>query len=261
MLFVSKLLPLLIYPLGLSCLLLSIALVLWWKRFYRWLPIPIALALFLLFIGGNGWTSNLIVQSLEWQYLPKEIPSAEAIVVLGGGIKPSISPRPMVDVSEQGDRVLYGAQLYRENKAPLVIVSGGRIEWYGGGQPESIDMAQLLKLMGVPREAIVEDPVSLNTYENAVEVKKILDKKNLKNILLVTSAMHMPRSVAIFQRQGINVIPAPTDFLVSEQELREINTPKAFIINLFPDTDNLDKATRALKEYIGIFIYKLRGWL
>ncbi|MHC5828147.1 MAG: YdcF family protein, partial [Nostoc sp.] len=66
----------------------------------------------------------------------------------------------------------------------------------------------------------------------------------------------------IFQRQGINVIPAPTDFLVSEGELQELTfTPKAAILNLLPDTDNLHEFTSALKEYIGSFVYRLRGWL
>lgn len=66
----------------------------------------------------------------------------------------------------------------------------------------------------------------------------------------------------IFQRQGMNVIPTPTDFLVSQSELQELtNTPKAAILNLLPDADNLDQFTSALKEYIGTFIYSLRGWL
>jgi uncharacterized SAM-binding protein YcdF (DUF218 family) len=60
----------------------------------------------------------------------------------------------------------------------------------------------------------------------------------------------------------MNVIPAPTNFLVSQGELQELtNTPKAAILNLLPDTDNLDQFTSALKEYIGTFIYSLRGWL
>jgi uncharacterized SAM-binding protein YcdF (DUF218 family) len=66
----------------------------------------------------------------------------------------------------------------------------------------------------------------------------------------------------IFKRQGIDVIPTPTDFLVSQGEFQELtNTPKAAILNLLPDTDNLNQFTSALKEYLGTFIYSLRGWL
>ncbi|MEH2331064.1 YdcF family protein [Nostoc sp.] len=75
-------------------------------------------------------------------------------------------------------------------------------------------------------------------------------------------AKSLVRSLQIFQHQGINVIPAPTDFLVSEGELQELgSTPKAAILNLLPDTDNLHQFTIALKEYIGSFVYRLRGWL
>jgi uncharacterized SAM-binding protein YcdF (DUF218 family) len=74
--------------------------------------------------------------------------------------------------------------------------------------------------------------------------------------------MHTPRSLKIFQRQGIDAIPTPTDFIVSQDELNQLFiTPKAAILSLLPDTGNLHQFTNALKEYIGIFIYSLRGWL
>ncbi len=76
------------------------------------------------------------MQSLESQNLPqKEIPKADAIVILGGAVLPAVPPRPWVEVSEEGDRVLYGAKLYREGKAPRVILSGGRIDWQGEAHP------------------------------------------------------------------------------------------------------------------------------
>jgi uncharacterized SAM-binding protein YcdF (DUF218 family) len=167
-----------------------------------------------------------------------------------------------VDLNEQGDRIFYGAQLYREGKAPVVIASGGRIEWRGGGPSESADMAQILEVLGVPPTAILQDPTSLNTYQNAVNVQQILEERELDRILLVTSAMHMPRSLAIFQHLGIDAIPAPTDFLVTQQELDEPNSSwQGTLLGLLPDSERLDMTTRALKEYLGTVIYRLRGWL
>lgn len=261
-LFLSKLLPLFLYPLGLACILLVVALVMWWRR-SRWVPFPISLALMVLLLASNNWVANGLVKSLEWQQLPpKTLPTADAIVILGGATKSAFPPRPGVDLSEQGDRVLYGAQLYREGKAPIVISSGGRIGWRGGGPSESADMAQILKTVGVPSSAILQDPTSLNTHENAVNVKKIIQQRGIRRILLVTSAMHMPRSLRIFQRQGIDAIPAPTDFLVSQQEIEEPNSsPQAILLSLMPDTERLDRTTRAIKEYIGMVVYRLRGWL
>jgi uncharacterized SAM-binding protein YcdF (DUF218 family) len=261
-LFLSKLLPLFVYPLGLVCVLMVVALITLWKR-----PLTATLclvgALGILILSSNGWVVNQLVRSLEWQHIPDQpLPQAEAIVILGGAIKPAIPPRPWIDVMESGDRAIYGAQLYKEGKAPLLILSGGRIDWKGGGPPESADMAKLVEALGVPSTAILQDPDSLNTYENAVNVKAILQDQGINRILLVTSAMHMPRSLRIFQKQGIETIPAPTDFQVTEQELQEPQaTPQAIILNLLPDVDRVSQFTRSLKEYIGMLIYWLRGWL
>jgi uncharacterized SAM-binding protein YcdF (DUF218 family) len=157
---------------------------------------------------------------------------------------------------------LYGAKLYREGKAPLLILSGGRIEWQGGGPPESADMAELVEAMGVPKSAILQDPTSLNTRENAVNVKKIMASRGIRKVLLVTSAMHMPRSLLIFKKLGIDAIATPTDFLSSQQDDSELgNSSESFILNILPDADRLMRMTRAIKEYVGITIYWLRGWL
>lgn len=261
-LYLSKLLPLFLYPLGLTCVLLVVSLVLLWRR-SRWTALPLVLSLVLLLAGGNGWVNEWLVRSLEFQNLPlTTIPKADAIVILGGCTKPASPPRPWVEVSEEGDRVLYAAKLYREGKASRVILSGGRIDWKGGGPPESDDMAQLIETMGVPKTALLQDPTSLNTYENAVNVKQIMNTQGIRRILLVTSAMHMPRSLLIFKHLGIDAIAAPTDFNTTEGDWRELQTNRAAIVlNLLPDSDRLHQTTRALKEYLGLVVYRLKGWL
>lgn len=263
-LFISKLLPLFFYPLGLACLLMVVALVLSWRN-PRWVAVPIISALGILLLSSNSWVTDHLVRSLEWQYIPaQELPEAEAIVILGGATKPAFPPRPTVDLNEQGDRVFYGAQLYRQGKAPLVIASGGRITWHSNSDSpsEAMDMTELLTTLGVPRSAIAQDPTSLNTYQNAVNVRQILQERGINQVLLVTSAMHMPRSLKIFQRQGIEATPAPTDFLVTQESLEEpYSSPQATILALLPDAERLEKTTRAIKEYIGTVVYRLRGWL
>lgn len=260
-LFLSKLLPLLIYPLGLACLLLVIAIAAFWKR-PRLAAVSVSLALLILWLGSNGLVANWLVRSLERQVVPTaELPEAAAIVVLGGGTKPALAPRPWVDLSEEGDRVLYGAQLYRAGKAPRVLLSGGRIGWSGDRPPESADMATVMEAMGVPLSAILQESKSRNTYENAVNVKRLLAAQQIQGpVLLVTSALHMPRSLRIFQGLGIPVIPAPTDFQVTELEVRPPSL-QAFLLSLLPDAGNLQQVSRALKEYLGLFVYGLRGWL
>ncbi|WP_293124665.1 YdcF family protein [Microcoleus sp. bin38.metabat.b11b12b14.051] len=262
-LFLSKLLPLLIYPLGLSCLLMMAALITLWKR-PKWAAAPMAGALIILLLGSTGWVSKSLVRSLEWQNIPTaELPQASAIVVLGGGVKAALAPRPWVELGEAGDRIIYASRLYRQGKAPLLVLTGGRVDWKGGGSPESADMAEIAQTMGVPASAILQDPDSHNTYQNAVNVRKILDAQGIQNqVLLVTSAMHMTRSLLIFQRQGIKVIAAPTDFQITQQDIATSqNNGQAFALDLLPDTYYLHQSTKALKEYIGLMVYRLRGWL
>ena len=75
--------------------------------------------------------------------------------------------------------------------------------------------------MGIPSSAILQEGKSVNTHENAIFTQEILEEQNINKILLVTSAFHMPRSLKIFQHLGIDAIPAPTDFYISQQELQE----------------------------------------
>jgi uncharacterized SAM-binding protein YcdF (DUF218 family) len=82
-------------------------------------------------------------------------------------------------------------------------------------------------------------------------------------VILVTSALHMPRSKALFESQGITVIPAPVDFTVTEQNWSSAFDPRLgeFVISLMPNASALNLTTNVLKEYLGMFIYSLRGWM
>jgi uncharacterized SAM-binding protein YcdF (DUF218 family) len=261
-LFLSKLLPLLVYPLGVALLLMVAALILLWKR-PRWAAGAIVAAGLILVISGNGAVASAMMRSLEWRYLPPpSLPQAEAIVVLGGAIKTQEPPRPWIDVTEQGDRVLHGAMLYLDQKAPLLILSGGRITW-GDDQEgsEAEDMAQLALALGVPESDIVIEPDSLNTRQNAVNVQAILNERELQRVLLVTSALHMPRALAVFQKLGVDAIPAPTDFHVTMASSPGQDTLAGTLLGLIPNAENIDNFTRSLKEYIGTAVYRLRGWV
>jgi len=271
--FLSKLLPIFLYPLGLSTLLITIALLslLWTSKRSRNVSntnklkskrfpiVLLSLAIAILWLSSNSIFSNWLLRSLEWQNLPTgELPQAEVIVVLGGGTKPRIAPRPWYEVSEAGDRILFGSWLYKQGKAPLLLVSGGRADWYGeGGNPESEDMATIAEAMGVPRSAILQEPDSLNTRENAANTKQILSQKGINKILLVTSALHMPRSMAIFRKLGFEVIAAPTDFLAVQNENSK---GWGILLDLLPNAEALKNTTNAIKEYIGLLVYQMSGW-
>lgn len=263
----SKFLPLLIYPLGLACVLLVVAL--WLTRRPRWRTTVVALALALLWLGGNRIVAMLLMRSLEQTYLPSAVLlngelKADVIVVLGGGTRTGAYPRPTSEVNEAGDRLLYAARLYRQGVAPHLLLSGGRaVIVETTSVPEAESMAEILVEVGVPREALWLEPVSRNTYENAVESLPILQAKGVKRIVLVTSASHMPRSVAVFAKTGLEVIPAATDFQVTQEDwayYTQLN-PLIQFSNLLPRASDLERTTRVLKEYVGIVIYRVQGWL
>ncbi len=259
--FLSKLLPIFLYPLSLAALLLIGGLLI---RKPKWRKRAFLLATGLIWVGGNGWVTGALLKSLEWQYLPlTEIPQAEAIVVLGGGTQPFVYPRPGPEVDDAGDRIIYGARLYREGKAPLILVTGGRLPWSFSPQGAAHEMADLMTFMGVPEDMILLEEKSANTYENAIFTKDILEPMGITRIILVTSAFHMPRSVAVFEKQGFDVIPAPTDFIITEfnEDLPFSQIWPNYLFSIFPTAANLNQTTLALKEYIGILTYWARGWL
>ena len=261
--YLSKLLPLLVYPLGLAVILLILALVL--EKRSSWRKGLTIAALTLLWLASNRWISYGLARSLEWRHLPSDsTPRAPVIVVLGGGTESADPPRPMTEVNAAGDRVLYAARLYHQGAAPQILVSGGNLDFSTArGATPAEEMAELLALMGVPDEAVWIQTDSQNTYEDALYSAQMLADREINEIILVTSALHMPRSLALFEKQGLKVIPAPVDFTITQQNWDNAFRPglDEFLIYLLPNTSSLGLTTNVLKEYLGMLVYGLRGWL
>ena len=261
--FLSKFLPLFIYPVGLACLLLLLALIVWKKQ--RLAKYLIIVTFTLLFIGGNRYVSSSVVRSLEWQYLPVEVMEpVDSIVILGGGTEPAISPRQSIEVNAAGDRVIYGAMLARQFPDAKVIVSGGDIEFLDtASSTPAHDMAGLLEFMGVAKERILIQGNSQNTFEDAQLTCKMITENGFLDTLLITSATHMPRSMAVFTAAGCLVTAAPTDFTITDAAWQRLWHPNVeeFFINLIPAYTNLSALTKSLKEYIGLWYYHLNGIL
>jgi len=260
--FLSKILPIFFYPVGFVSILLLITLFI--KKDSKWQRVLVIIAFVVIWVSGNRWVTVSLIHSLEWRYLPLEqVPNGDVIVVLGGGTDPEQYPRQMVELNGAGDRVVYAAWLYHQGVAPHILLSGGYIPWMGERTSPAEEMATILSMLDVPEDAIWLEMESQNTHENALYSKEILKSKGIQKIILVTSAIHMPRSVALFKHQGLEVIPAPTDYFVTESLWNELLSPslKTILFNFIPSADNLGKITLAIKEYIGILIYRLRGWM
>ena len=249
---ISKILTQLVYPLPLCLLLVPLGLLM--RK--RWPRLGASMS-----VIGLGWLllwslpvpSSILGRSLEQafpQQAETELPKADAIVVLGGGVSRNSWG---IDLKSAADRVWFGARLYRAGRAPLVLLSGGSLEELGYTWPEAPAMATFLRDLGVPESAMLLESESRTTRENAVYSENLLRARGIRRVLLVTSALHMPRALATFRKLGIDAIPAPTDF--------EAEPPSGFwLLRWLPDTESLDRSSRAMKEYLGIWVYRLRGW-
>jgi uncharacterized SAM-binding protein YcdF (DUF218 family) len=176
----------------------------------------------------------------------------DAVVVLGGGITPAPPDWPYPDLGQGADRVWHAARIYRAGKAPRVILSGGRLPWLGARASEAVAMRQFLTDLGVPPDAVWIENHSRSTHENALQTARLLEQHGLQQVLLVTSALHLPRALATFRAAGINALPAPTDF--------EVMPEPPHLLRWLPDAEALFDSTRALKEYWGLWVYRWRGW-
>lgn len=253
-LFLSKALPQLVLPLGLALCLLGLALLLWRRRAARGL---VALALAILLLPSTPLCADALLGPLEARYPLRTAAASEtadAIIVLGGGTSGRSARQPEVELQQSGMRLLHALRLYQQHKAPLLLLSGGNL-W--PGETEAEQMRLIFHEWGVPDSALLLEPRSRNTYENAVESLRLCRERGLRRVLLVTSAFHMPRALAIFRHQAngaVEVLPSPTSAMVS-------GTRHSLLLSLLPDAGALATSTLALRERIGVFIYGLRGWL
>ncbi len=215
----------------------------------------------ILFVCGNPWVARALALNLEWRHLPPDpVPQAEAILVLAGGLEDRLPPRSTVEVAEAGDRLLYAAHLYKEKKASLIICTGGVAATWIVQRPAAEVMSEFLAQLGVPSDAVLTETRSANTHEHSTNLRRLFTEHKITRLLLVTSALHMSRSLAVFHKQcpGIDFIPAPTDF----QATQLLPAPwYHHLLELIPTPGQLQLFTDAAHEYLGLTYYKLRGWI
>lgn len=244
-------------PLNTALLVILVLLLLWMLTRRGGFLVATVVVIGLLWLMATPLVSGGLQSLLESQSaeLPAEaLPKADAIVVLGGTLSPPATPESDANLSAAADRLVYAARLYALGKAPVILVSGGHGGGGGAMGAESVHAGALLAGWGVPEDAILTETESVNTYENAIYTKLMLDQHGLKTVLLVTSAMHMPRALATFSSAGIGVTPAATDFEAS-------GPGPGGLAAWMASPASLDVSTRALKEYVGRLVYRNRGWI
>ncbi len=244
-------------PLSSALVAILVLLLLWLLTRRGGFLIAVIVVSMLLWLSATPWLSRSLQSLLEGRAgeAPAEsLPRADAIVVLGGTLSPPGAPGGDANLSATADRLVYATRLYKLGKAPLILISGGHAAAAGAMDAESVHAAALLGGWGVPASAILTETEGINTYENAVYSKLMLDQHGLKTVLLVTSAMHMPRALATFRSAGIDAIPAATDFEAS-------GPGPSGLLAWTANPAALEVTTRALNEYVGWLVYRSRGWI
>lgn len=256
-LFLSKLIPLFFMPLGASLLLAILAILLLLFRKRGAALLLLMLHVFLLSLCSTPVVSDYFVAKWERRFAPVkagESVSADAAIVLGGAVEGPVPPGVEENLGDGVDRLLRASRLYKSGKVERILVSGGNLPWLNVPVSEAEIMKNLLIEWGVPEGAILVEDKSRNTRENAVNAQRVLAAEKVDGALLVTSALHMPRAMAVFRRAGVRVVASPTDYLVVDRGQRGI-------MDYLPDAGALRNTTALLREVVGMVYYKLNGWV
>lgn len=208
----SKILGYLVRPLVIVC---GLFLAAWLSRKKKARKVFLYIGFFLLFFFSNEFIANEVMNA--WEIKATPFASMDRTytygILLSGAAKSEVGPDDRVYIGTAADRVNHTMQLYKMGKIRKVLISGGSGRLMDIGEREADDLATLLTLMGVPAEDILIENQSRNTHESAVEVAKLLDAQTRpSDCLLITSASHMRRSLATFNRAGWPCTPFSVDF-------------------------------------------------
>ncbi len=244
MIYVHKILPLLVSPLGLALAFLLLALVV--RR--RW---PVLGAIVVLYAFSTQWVADRLFAYIEGpgpKLAVQALPKTDAVVVLSGMLATPAAVPNGYEWSGAADRFFDGLAAFQAGKAPLLVFTAGKLPWERHASNEGARLVQKAHQLGVPMPNIrLTAPVE-NTADEAREVAKLLGNK--KRIILVTSAFHMPRAAGLFEHQGFDVVRFAVDYRVEERQ----TTPMTFV----PDADALDKSSDAIRELLGRAYYAIK---
>jgi uncharacterized SAM-binding protein YcdF (DUF218 family) len=243
--YLSNILGTLLVPPGMFLLLFLAVWLVPWRWLKRTILWTIVVSLYLL---STAWCAGWLQKSLE--IAPPlsldSLPKADAIVVLGAGRHVNMPEYGSDTVNELAlERLRYASYLYKATGLPILVTGG----MPGGGcQTEGELMKEVLENdFNVP--VAYAETGALTTWDNAENSAPILKKAGIQRILLVTHASDERRAAMVFERQGLDVIPAGTGFA-------SVNIDNPF--DFLPSIRSLAQSTWALHEWLGLLWYKLR---
>lgn len=248
MIYLSKILPLFVLPLGVSLMLLCWGLI----RRTRW---PIVAAFVLLWTMGTPGVSGRLFRYVEGgavRLTAAEAPVAQAIVVLSEGRVVAPGPARISEWTD-GDRFFGGIELWQAGRAPLIVFTGNWLPWDPQAPLEGDVLAGYARAMGIPTENILTTGRISNTADEAQAVAALLRTRLPEHprVLLVTSAFHMNRAARLFTAAGLTVERFPVDFAGG--------AGGSSVLDWLPTAGALSQSQTALREIYGMWYYRLLG--
>lgn len=250
---------LLMQPIGFAWLLSIILILVAWRRRQRFIASLSGILFLVLTVVGSTDVPGWLLRQLEkpWAgFRPAEVPACDAIVVLGGGTEPSRFEVGEVHLTRAADRIHMGMELARLGKAPVMVFGGGEGKFEDSTKREADlarDWMQTWKPAGVSE--VLSLGGCLHTRDEGMKVAALAKERNWKRVLLVTSANHMNRALAVFEKAGLDAIPAPCNFLTS------ISTVPSPFRPSVPSWQGFEKLSIWLYETAGVAMYRRRGWM
>jgi uncharacterized SAM-binding protein YcdF (DUF218 family) len=251
--YLSKLLEFIGTPVNFSLFVGALGAALLFTRRARAGSLLCAGALLVLLLLGFSPLATLLAIPLEARFPapPANAPAPTGIIVLGGAVSEEVSvARHSVALSDAAERVVAPILLKRLYPSARLVFTGGAGTVLGSNHTESEAVAQFWREAGVDPGDVVYEDRSRNTHENAVFTRDLVKPQPGERWLLVTSAMHMPRSIGIFRKAGFPVVAYPVDYRTSGDPLKSLSRSAA---------TNFSVAEAALHEWAGLLVYWLTG--
>lgn len=213
----------------------------------------IIISMCLIYVFGNGVLINEINLVRESKYMTQsnaEINTLDTAILLGGF---SFERNNKAVFAESADRFLQALHLYQSEKINTLIISGGSGSLKYPNSKEAKLVGEYMKTSGLRLSNLLLEDSSRNTYENAYYTKQKYGNSN--PVLLVTSAFHMYRAKAVFEKAGFKVMPYATHYFANKERNYSLDN---FII---PSAKSFYTWELILKEWLGIVVYKVKGYI
>ncbi|NVK35652.1 MAG: YdcF family protein [Rhodobacteraceae bacterium] len=247
MIYLHKILPLIVSPLGAIFFLLLVSII--WKKRVITLVCIAFLTVFSLPV-----TSGALWKQLEADYPPRPIANVDekdVVIVLSGMVGGFQTEGTFYPQWSDPDRFFAGLDLIAAGKGRRLLFTGGKVPW-SNSPPEGLLLKEKAIAMGISPEIISISGEAENTAQEAQAIKALMAADGIASAVLVTSAFHMPRAVRIFEEAGIDVEPYATDYKAQGSDA-------VSILSFVPSAGALQGTSSAVREFIGRAYYALKA--